>query len=65
LIAYIIGPLLAAVVAGAYIRFFAVPLAIPKPAMNGNPFLLKTKRKKKDDDSTSITDRNSSSLSET
>jgi len=39
LIAYLIGPLLAAAVAGAYIRFFAVPVTPPNPAITGSPFL--------------------------
>lgn len=46
LIAYLIGPLLAGAVAGAYIRYFAVHVTPPNPAAHGSPFLQRATIKK-------------------
>ena len=46
LIAYLIGPLLAGAVAGAYIRYFAVHVTPPNEAAHGNPFLHRSTLKK-------------------
>lgn len=46
LVPYLIGPLLAGAVAGAYIRYFAVHVTPPNAAAHGNPFLHRATLKK-------------------
>lgn len=46
LVAYLIGPILAAVVAGVYIRYFAYKVTPPNEPAQGSPFLRRATLKK-------------------